>query len=142
MPGKVNPTQCESLTMIAAQVIGNDTAIAFGGSCGNFQLNVYRPMMIYNLLQSINLLSDGIRSFNNYCASGIQPNIINIDKNLNESLMLVTALNTKIGYDKAAAIAKKAHKEGNTLLEACLDLGFLTKEEFQDAVQPKKMIGK
>lgn len=142
MPGKVNPTQCEALTMIAAQVIGNDAGIGFAGSCGNFQLNVYRPMMIYNLLQSIRLLSDGIRSFNINCAKGIEPNKENIQKNLNNSLMLVTALNTHIGYDNAAAIAKKAHKEGLTLKEATLSLGLLSEEKFNEIVQPEKMIGR
>lgn len=142
MPGKVNPTQCEALTMIAAQVIGNDAGIAFAGSCGNFQLNVYRPMMIYNLLQSIRLLSDGIISFNNNCAVGIEPNYDFIKKNLNNSLMLVTALNTHIGYDNAAAIAKKAHKDGSTLKEAALALNLLTEEKFDEIVRPEKMIGR
>ncbi len=142
MPGKVNPTQCEALTMIAAQVIGNDAGISFAGSCGNFQLNVYRPMMILNLLQSIKLLADGMHSFNKNCVSGITPNEANIQKNLNNSLMLVTALNTHIGYDNAAAIAKKAHKEGSTLKEAALALNLLSEETFDDLVQPKKMIGR
>jgi fumarate hydratase class II len=142
MPGKVNPTQCEALTMIAAQVIGNDAGIGFAGSCGNFQLNVYRPMMIFNLLQSIRLLADGMNSFNNNCAVGIEPNEANIEKNLNNSLMLVTALNTKIGYDNAAAIAKKAHKDGSTLKEAALELNLLTEAEFDEVVQPRKMIGR
>ena len=142
MPGKVNPTQCESLTMIAAQVIGNDAAISFSGACGNFQLNVYRPVLIFNLLQSIRLLADGMRSFNDHCAVGIEPNIRNIEKNLNNSLMLVTALNTKIGYDNAAKIAKKAHKEGTTLKEATLALNLLNEIEFNELVQPKKMIGR
>jgi fumarate hydratase, class II len=142
MPGKVNPTQCEALTMIAAQVIGNDAGISFAGACGNFQLNVYRPMMIFNLLQSIRLLGDGIHSFNKNCISGITTNETNIEKNLNNSLMLVTALNTHIGYDNAAAIAKKAHKEGTTLKEAALALNLLNEETFNDIVQPKKMIGR
>jgi len=142
MPGKVNPTQCEALTMIAAQVIGNNAGISFAGSCGNFQLNVYRPMMIFNLLQSIRLLSDGINSFNNNCAIGIEPNAQNIDKNLYGSLMLVTALNTHIGYDNAAAIAKKAHKDGSTLKEATLALNLLTEEKFDEIVRPEKMIGR
>lgn len=142
MPGKVNPTQCESITMIAAQVLGNDTAIAFAGGCGNFQLNVYRPVMIFNLLQSIRLLADGIKSFNDHCAIGIEPNIKSIEKNLNNSLMLVTALNTKIGYDNAAKIAKKAHKEGSTLKEATLSLNLLTEAEFDATVRPEKMIGR
>ena len=141
MPGKVNPTQCEALTMIAAQVIGNDTSIAFGGACGNFQLNVYRPMMILNLLQSIRLLADGMRCFNNNCVIGIEPNLPIIEKNLNNSLMLVTALNTHIGYDNATKIAKKAHQEGITLKEATLALDLLTEEKFNELVRPEKMIG-
>lgn len=139
MPGKVNPTQCEALSMVAVQVFGNDAAIAFGGSQGHFQLNVYNPVMIVNLLQSIRLLGDGCRSFNDNCAIGIVPNESNIEKNLFGSLMLVTALNTHIGYDKAASIAKKAHKEGTSLKEAALALGYLTAEEFDSWVQPKKM---
>ena len=142
MPGKVNPTQCEALTMIAAQVIGNNASISFAGSCGNFQLNVYRPMMIFNLLQSIRLLADGINSFNKNCAIGIEPNIKNINKNLYGSLMLVTALNTHIGYDNAAAIAKKAHKDGTTLKEATLALNLLSEEKFDEIVRPEKMIGR
>ena len=140
MPGKVNPTQCEALTMIAAQVMGNDAAIGFSGASGNFQLNVYNPVMVYNLLQSIRLLADGSRSFNDNCAVGIEPNSDNIDKNLYGSLMLVTALNTHIGYDNAAAIAKKAHKEGTTLKEAALALELLTEDQFNEWVQPKKMV--
>ena len=128
--------------MIAAQVIGNDAGIAFSGSCGNFQLNVYRPMMIFNLLQSIRLLTDGLLSFNNNCAVGIEPNTTNIEKNLNNSLMLVTALNTHIGYDNAAAIAKKAHKEGCTLKEAAMALKLLSEEKFNEIVRPEKMIGR
>ena len=142
MPGKVNPTQSEALTMIAAQVIGNDTSIAFGGANGNFQLNVYRPMMIFNLLQSIQILADGMRCFNDNCAIGIEPNHANIEKNLNNSLMLVTALNPHIGYDNAAKIAKKAHQDGTTLKEAALNLDLLTEETFDQVVQPEKMIGK
>ncbi len=142
MPGKVNPTQSEALTMIAAQVIGNDTSIAFGGASGNFQLNVYRPMMIFNLLQSIQILADGMRCFNDNCAIGIEPNYPNIEKNLNNSLMLVTALNPHIGYDNAAKIAKKAHQDGTTLKEAALNLNLLTEETFDQVVQPEKMIGK
>ena len=140
MPGKVNPTQCEALTMIATQVMGNDATIGFAGASGNFQLNVYNPVLIYNLLQSIRLLADGCNSFNNNCAIGIEPNADNIDKNLYGSLMLVTALNTHIGYDNAAAIAKKAHKEGTTLKEAALSLNLLTSEQFDEWVQPKQMI--
>ena len=141
MPGKVNPTQCEALTMIAVQVMGNDAAIGFAGASGNFQLNVYNPVIIYNLLQSIQLLADGCNSFNDHCAIGIEPNDINIEKNLNESLMLVTALNTKIGYDNAAKIAKKAHVENSTLKQATLDLGLLSETEFNEIVDPSKMIG-
>jgi fumarate hydratase class II len=140
MPGKVNPTQSEALTMIAAQVFGNDTSIAFGGASGNFQLNVYRPMMIFNLLQSIQLLSDGMRCFNNHCAIGIEPNQNNIQKNLNNSLMLVTALNPHIGYDNAAKIAKKAHQDGITLKEAALALNLLSESEFNTLVRPENMI--
>jgi fumarate hydratase, class II len=142
MPGKVNPTQCEALTMIAAQVIGNDAGIGFAGALGNFQLNVYRPMMILNLLQSIRLLADGMGSFNKNCVVGIEPNENNVTKNLNNSLMLVTALNTHIGYDNASLIAKKAHKEGLTLKEATLALKFLSEEEFDKIVRPELMIGR
>ncbi len=140
MPGKVNPTQCEALTMIATQVMGNDATIGFAGASGNFQLNVYNPVLVYNLLQSIRLLADGCTSFNNNCAIGIEPIAANIDKNLYGSLMLVTALNTHIGYDNAAAIAKKAHKDGTTLKEAALALELLTEEQFDEWVQPKQMI--
>lgn len=142
MPGKVNPTQCEAMTMIAAQVIGNDASIGFAGSCGNFQLNVYRPVMIFNLLQSIRLLADGMQSFNDFCSVGIEANLSNINKNLTNSLMLVTALNTHIGYDNAAAIAKKAHKEGLTLKQATLALNLLSEEKFDEIVRPEKMIGR
>ena len=141
MPGKVNPTQPEALTMIAVQVMGNDAAIGFAGASGNFQLNVYNPVLIYNLLQSIELLSDGCNSFHDNCVIGIQPNTLNIEKNLNNSLMLVTALNTKIGYDNAAAIAKKAHKDNITLKEAAIELKLLSSEEFDKYVVPEKMIG-
>jgi fumarate hydratase class II len=140
MPGKVNPTQSEALTMIAAQVIGNNTTISFAGASGNFQLNVYRPVMILNLLQSIRLLADGMSSFNENCAVGIEVNTIAINKNLHNSLMLVTALNTKIGYDNAAKIAKKAHKENLTLKQASLALNLLTEQEFDEEVVPEKMI--
>lgn len=141
MPGKVNPTQCEALTMIAVQVMGNDAAISFAGASGNFQLNVYNPVMIYNLLQSIRLLSDGARSFNDKCVVGIETNDAVIERNLQNSLMLVTALNTHIGYDKAAKIAKKAYAEGSTLKEAAVALGFLSEAEFDAWVQPHKMVG-
>ena len=141
MPGKVNPTQCEALTMIAVQVMGNDAAIGFAGASGHFQLNVFNPVLIYNLLQSIRLIADGCDSFNNNCAVGIEPNYENIEKNLNNSLMLVTALNTHIGYDNAAAIAKNAHKKGLTLKESAIELGHLTSEKFDELVKPKEMIG-
>jgi fumarate hydratase class II len=139
MPGKVNPTQCEALTMIAVQVMGNDATMVFAGASGNFQLNVYNPVMIYSLLQSIRLLSDGMRSFHDKCAVGIETNNAVIEKNLQNSLMLVTALNTHIGYDNAAKIAKKAHKEGTTLKEAALALELLTGEQFDLWVQPREM---
>lgn len=141
MPGKVNPTQSEAMTMIAAQVIGNDTAIAFGGASGNFELNVFKPMMIYNLLQSIRLLGDSCRSFNKHCIVGIKANIPKINEHLKNSLMLVTALNSHIGYDNAAKVAKKAHKEDITLKEAAVSLKILTPEEFDQKVRPEKMTG-
>jgi fumarate hydratase class II len=141
MPGKVNPTQSEALTMVAAQVMGNDVAINFGGAMGNFELNVFKPVMIYNLLQSIRLLADACESFNDNCAVGIEPNREVISRNLNNSLMLVTALNPYIGYDNAARVAKKAHAEGSTLKEAAVALGLLTAEEFEQYVRPEKMIG-
>ncbi len=141
MPGKVNPTQSEALTMVAAQVMGNDVAVNFGGAMGNFELNVFKPVMIYNLLQSIRLLADACESFNDNCAMGIEPNREVISRNLNNSLMLVTALNPYIGYDNAAKVAKKAHAEGSTLKEAAVALGLLTAEEFDQYVRPEKMIG-
>ncbi|ENU1225738.1 MULTISPECIES: class II fumarate hydratase [Providencia] len=141
MPGKVNPTQCEALTMLCAQVMGNDVAVNIGGASGNFELNVFRPMLIDNFLQSVRLLADGMRSFNEHCAIGIEPNRERIEKLLHESLMLVTALNTHIGYDKAAEIAKKAHKEGLTLKESALKLNYLTEEQFNDWVRPEDMVG-
>jgi len=140
MPGKVNPTQCESLTMVAVQVLGNDAAIGFACSQGNFELNVYRPVMIYNLLQSIQLLADSAVNFYERCLKGIEPNPPQIEAHLNGSLMLVTALNPVIGYDKAAQIAKKAYKENTTLKKAALELGFLSEEEFDKAVDPSKMV--
>ncbi len=139
MPGKVNPTQCEALTMVCAQVMGNDAAIGFAGSQGNFELNVYKPMMIYNLLQSIYLLSDACESFTTHCVVGIEANEKRIHEHLTNSLMLVTALNPVIGYDKAAAIAKKAHKELTTLREACIELGYLTGDAFDEAIKPHEM---
>lgn len=141
MPGKVNPTQSEAMTMVAAQVIGNDTAINVGGSSGNFELNVFKPVMIYNLLQSIRLLADSCRSFNNHCVVGIEPNKTQIEKHLNGSLMLVTALNPHIGYDNAAKVAKKAYQENITLKESAVALGLLTDEEFDEKVRPEEMTG-
>ncbi|MBS0293472.1 MAG: class II fumarate hydratase [Proteobacteria bacterium] len=142
MPGKVNPTQCEALTMLAAQVLGNDVAINVGGASGNFELNVFRPMVAHNFLQSVRLLADGMRSFNDHCAVGIEPNRARIDELVERSLMLVTALNTHIGYDKAAQIAKKAHKEGTSLREAALALGHVTAAQFDEWVVPAKMVGR
>jgi fumarate hydratase class II len=142
MPGKVNPTQCEALTMIAAQVMGNDVAINIGGATGHFELNVFKPVMIYNFLHSARLIGDGCISFNDKCAIGIEPIEANIQKHLTNSLMLVTALNPTIGYDKAAEIAKKAHKEGTTLKEMAVKLGYLTAEQFDERVDPTKMVGK
>ncbi|WP_395480233.1 class II fumarate hydratase [Candidatus Curculioniphilus buchneri] len=141
MPGKVNPTQCESMTMLCCQVMGNDVAINIGGASGNFELNVYRPMIIYNFLQSVNLLSDGINRFNKYCAVGIQPDRKRIDQLLNESLMLVTALNTYIGYDKAADIARRAYHGGLNLKSAALELGYVTEEQFDAWIRPEAMVG-
>lgn len=140
MPGKVNPTQCEALTMVCAQIIGLDTAIAVGGMNGQFELNVFKPMMIYNLLTAARLLEDACASFNKNCAVGITPNYLMIDKNLEESLMLVTALNPHIGYENAAKIAKKAYKEGSTLRQAALELGLLTDQQFDQWVVPQKMV--
>ena len=141
MPGKVNPTQCEALTMVCAQVIGNDVAIAFGGSQGHYELNVFKPMMAANLLQSAQLLGDSCKSFEAHCASGIQPNHNVINELLNNSLMLVTALNTKIGYYKAAEIANTAHKNGTTLREEAINLGYVTAEEYDAWVKPEDMTG-
>ncbi|MCD4680075.1 MAG: class II fumarate hydratase [Bacteroidales bacterium] len=141
MPGKVNPTQNEALTMVCAQVIGNDVAVSVGGMQGHYQLNVFKPVMIDNLLKSARLLGDACVSFNNNCAVGIEPNINNIKTNLESSLMLVTALNTHIGYENAAKIAKKAHQEGTTLREAALKSGLVTDEQFTEWVNPAKMIG-
>lgn len=142
MPGKVNPTQCEALTMIAAQVMGNDVAINIGGATGHFELNVFKPVMIYNFLHSARLIGDGCISFDERCASGIRPIEENIKRHVDNSLMLVTALNTKIGYYKAAEIAQKAHKEGTTLKEMAVKLGYLTPEEFDQWVKPEEMVGK
>ncbi len=140
MPGKVNPTQCEALTMLCAQVLGNDVAINIGGASGNFELNVFKPLIIHNFLWSVRLLADGAASFNDNCATGIEPNRERIDSLLNNSLMLVTALNPHIGYDKAAQIAKKAHREGTTLRGAALALGFVTAQEFDLWVRPESMV--
>lgn len=141
MPGKVNPTQCEALTMVAVQVFGNDAAVAFAGSQGNFQLNVYKPVMVHNVLESIALLSDAVQSFTTHCAAGIVPNKTVIEGNLRKNLMLVTALSPHIGYDKAAQIAKKAHHESLTLEEAALALGYCSAEEFARWVVPLAMTG-
>ncbi len=141
MPGKVNPTQCEALTMACAQVFGNDAAINVGGASGNFELNVYRPMIAYNMMQSIRLLGDGMRSFNDHCAVGIEPNRERIAELVSNSLMLVTALNPHIGYDKSASIAKKAHKEGTSLRDAAVASGYLTADEFDAWVKPEAMVG-
>jgi len=141
MPGKVNPTQCEALTMIAAQVMGNDVAINIGGSMGHFELNVFKPVMIYNFLHSARLIGDGCVSFNDKCAIGIEPLEANIKKHVDNSLMLVTALNTKIGYYKAAEIAQTAHKNHSTLKETAIALGYLTAEEFDAWVVPVQMVG-
>ena len=140
MPGKVNPTQAEALTMVVSQVLGNDVTIAFGASQGNFELNVYMPVMIHNFLQSIRLLADGLKSFTDNCLIGIKPNIEKIDYNLKNSLMLVTVLNTHIGYDKAAIIAKNAHNKNITLKESALELEYLTETEFDTWVNPENMI--
>ena len=142
MPGKVNPTQSEALTMLAAQVFGNDVAINFGGASGNFELNVFRPMVAYNFLQSVRLLADGMVSFNDHCAVGITPNHERIAELVSRSLMLVTALNPHIGYDKAAFIAKKAHKEGSSLREAAIASSYVTAEEFDAWVDPARMVGR
>ncbi len=142
MPGKVNPTQCEALTMVAAQVMGNDTTVSVAGSHGHYQLNVFKPVMANALLQSARLIGDACVSFDEHCAVGIEPNYEFIKKHLNNSLMLVTALNTKIGYEKAAKIAKTAHENGTTLKEESVNLGFLTAEEFDEWVKPEDMVGK
>src|SRR6185295_13111644 len=141
MPGKVNPTQAEAMTMLCAQVLGNDVAINVGGASGNFELNVFKPLIVHNFLQSVRLLTDGARSFNDNCAIGIEPNLDRIERMLNQSLMLVTALNPHIGYDKAAEIAKKAYKDGTTLKEAALALQYLTAQQFDEWVRPEDMVG-
>jgi fumarate hydratase class II len=142
MPGKVNPTQCEALTMVCVQAMGNDVAINIAGTHGHFQLNVFKPVMIYNLLQSARLIGDACVSFSEHCATGIEPNLPNIKKNLENSLMLVTSLNPHIGYDNSAKIAKKAHTENKTLREAALELGLVTPEQFDEWVDPMKMLGR
>jgi fumarate hydratase class II len=139
MPGKVNPTQSEAMTMLCAQVLGNDVAINVGGASGNFELNVFKPLIIHNVLQSTRLLADAAVNFDRFCASGIEPNLPRIKENLERSLMLVTALNPHIGYDKAAKIAKKAHKDGTTLKHAALELGFVTAAEFDQWVDAERM---
>ena len=142
MPGKVNPTQCEALTMVAAQVMGNDVAINVGGAAGNFELNVFRPMIAHNFLQSVRLLSDAMASFEHHCISGIEPNLARIDALLANSLMLVTALNPHIGYDKSAEIAKRAHQQGISLREAAIASGYLGAEQFDLWVVPGNMVGR
>ena len=140
MPGKVNPTQCEALTMVCAQVMGNDVSVTIGGTQGHFELNVFKPLMAKNLIESANLLADACTSFNEHCAKGIEPNYDNIKKLLNNSLMLVTALNTKIGYYKAAEIANTAHKNGTTLKQEAINIGYVKEEDYDNWVDPKKMI--
>jgi fumarate hydratase, class II len=141
MPGKVNPTQTESLTMVCAQVMGNDVTINISGSSGHFELNVFKPVMIYNFIESSRLLGDAVKSFTDNCIKGVEPNLANIEKYLENSLMLVTALNTRIGYEKSAMIAKKAHQEGTSLKQAALSLKLLSEQEFDAWVNPKNMIG-
>lgn len=140
MPGKVNPTQCESVTMVAVQVIANDTAVGMAASQGNFELNVFMPVCIYNFLQSVRLLTDSLNSFNDRCVSGIRANREKMDENLHRSLMLVTCLNPYIGYENAAKTAKKAYKENISLKEACVELGFLTTEKFDEIFHPEQMV--
>lgn len=141
MPGKVNPTQCEAITMVAAQVMGNHVAVTVGGSNGHFELNVFKPMMVANVLRSIRLIGDSCKAFSTNCVDGIVANRDKIDKLLHESLMLVTALNPHIGYDKAAQIAKTAHKNNSTLKETAIQLGILTEEQFNQWVKPEEMLG-
>ena len=140
MPGKVNPTQSEAMTMVVCQVMGNDAAIGFAASQGNFELNVFKPVIIHNFLQSVRLLADSMRSFNDHCLAGMEPNREVIQRNLEQSLMLVTALNPYIGYEKAASIAKQAHKEGLTLKESAVRSGYLTAEQFDSYVRPEDMV--
>ena len=140
MPGKVNPTQCEALTMLCCQVFGNDVAINIGGASGNFELNVYKPLIAHNFMQSVRLLADGMASFETHCVRGIEANRLRIEELMARSLMLVTALTPHIGYDRAAEIAKKAQRDGSTLKQASLELGYVTDEEFDRWVQPMKMV--
>ena len=142
MPGKVNPTQCEALTMVCAQVSGNDVAVGIGGASGNFELNVFKPLIAYNFALSARLLADGCDSFRENCVVGIEPDLDRIRQNLQGSLMLVTALNPHIGYDKAAKIAKHAHQKGLTLKQAALELGLVTEQQFDEWVRPEKMVGR
>jgi fumarate hydratase class II len=142
MPGKVNPTQCEALTMLCAQVMGNDVAVNIGGASGNFELNVFKPVIVFGVLQSIRLLADGAKSFEAHCARGIEADRERIDELVRRSLMLVTALNPHIGYDRAAQIAKRAHREGTTLREAAIASGFVTGEQFDAWVRPEAMVGR
>jgi fumarate hydratase class II len=141
MPGKVNPTQCEAMTMVCTQVMGNDVAISIGGASGNFELNVYKPLIIHNALQSLRLLGDACLSFDEHCARGITPNRAEIDRKLHGSLMLVTALAPHIGYDKAAQVAKHAHAHGLLLRDAAIALGYVTGEDFDRWVRPEAMVG-
>jgi fumarate hydratase class II len=141
MPGKVNPTQSEALTMVAAQVLGNDVAVGVGGASGNFELNVFKPLIIHNVLQSVRLLADACVSFEEHCARGLEPNLPRIREQVERSLMLVTALAPRLGYDRAAEIAKTAHRDGTTLREAAVRLGYLTGEEFDREVRPERMVG-
>jgi fumarate hydratase class II len=141
MPGKVNPTQCEALTMVSARVMGNDVAVSVGGTQGHYELNVFKPLMASGVLESARLIGDACISFNDHCAIGIEPNHSSIKEHVNNSLMLVTALNTHIGYEKAAKIAKTAHENGTTLKEEAINLGFLTGEEFDQWVKPEDMVG-
>ena len=140
MPGKVNPTQCEAMTMVCTQVMGNDVTIGIAGASGNFELNVFRPVLAFNILQSIRLLADVCNSFREHTIKGLKPNFERINTNLTNSLMLVTALNPHIGYDRAAEVSNKAYEENLTLREAIVDLGYMTADEFDSFVQPEKMI--
>jgi fumarate hydratase class II len=142
MPGKVNPTQSEAMTMLCAQVMGNDVAVNIGGMSGNFELNVFKPLIVHNLLMSCRLIADGCDSFREHCVVGIEPNKERLDENLKKSLMLVTALNPHIGYDNAAKIAKNAHRKGQTLKESALELGLVTAEQFDLWVRPEDMVGR